>query len=53
MKNVAASVRGVRHKFLMFNHANHAFESIKPKHWPGILTLWVWRSCRSIIAVSC
>jgi len=48
-----SGVRGVRHKFLIFNHANHAFESIKPKNWPRILTHWVSRSCRSVIAMRC
>ena len=40
-------LRGVRHKLLIFNHANHVLESSNRKRWPGILTLWVWRVCRS------
>ncbi len=49
-KWLLTQVRGQRsqHKFLIFNHA---FKSIKPKNWPRILTHWVWRSCRSVIAM--
>ena len=47
-----SKVKGVRHKFLIFNHANHAFESIKRKNWPRILTHWVSRSCCRVIAES-
>jgi hypothetical protein len=46
-------VRGVRHKLLIFNRVKHASEYIKRKNWPRILTHWVWRSFRSIIAMRC
>jgi hypothetical protein len=36
-----ALVRGVRHKFLIFNHANQAFESGKSTNLLRILTHWV------------
>ena len=48
-----AALRGVRHKFLTFNHAKNAFKSIKNKILHRILTRWVWQSCRSVIAMSC
>ena len=47
------NIIGVRHKLLIFNHANHAFESSKRKNLSRILTHWVWRSCRSFIARGC
>jgi hypothetical protein len=38
---------------LIFNHANHAFESSKRKNWPRILTHWVSRSLRIVITMRC
>jgi hypothetical protein len=35
------NVKGVGHKFLILDHANHAFESSKRKNWHRILTHWV------------
>ena len=49
----ARHVRGVRHKFLTFNHAKNAFKSIKNKNLHRILTRWVWQSCRSVFATMC
>jgi len=49
----ARFVRGVRHKFLTFNHATHAFKSIKNKNLHRILTHLFWRRFRSVIAMSC
>ena len=44
-RNWSPDIQRGRHKFLISNHANHAFESSKRKNWPRILTHWVW--CRS------
>ena len=51
--HLSNSVKGVRHKLLIFNCVKHAFESSKCKNSPRILTHWVWWSCRRVIAVSC
>lgn len=48
---IESDVRGVRHKFLIFNLANQAFESGKSTNLLRILTQWVWRSCRGVIAM--
>ena len=46
-------LRGVRHKLLTFNRIKHAFESGESTNWSRVLTHWVSRSCRNVIAKSC
>lgn len=45
---VQAAIRSARGQ-----RGQHAFESGTRKNWPRILTYWVSRSCRSVMAMRC